>query len=301
MTSKAGGLALGVAFCLLAACAGPQAEVEKQEAAQTAYDIGLGALAEGNMPKAISELRKAVENAPQNARYHHALGNAYLRAEETDKAVTEFLRAVELDPRFADAYNDLGAGESHALVGNEQAAVSFTSITPLDVLDALNSNNQMEIFGTYTWAMEQDEVGIQAAANSVANLFKDALNATVANATLPNGDTDALVDLVLDLLFANLGGAITILLSNIPLLGLGDDLLGGAFYVGIGATGTLASLIDVALAGVSVPALPLLGDNLIPPKIVGGGLYTLGGARNFSQAFNGAGGQHTYNFAAGPG
>ncbi len=201
----------------------------------------------------------------------------------------------------SNAYNDLGAGESHALVGNEQAAVSFTSITPLDVLDALNSNNQMEIFGTYTWAMEQDEVGIQAAANSVAALFQDALNATVANATLPNGDTDALVDLVLDLLFANLGGAITILLSNIPLLGLGDDLLGGAFYVGIGATGTLASLIDAALAGVSIPALPLLGDNLIPPKIVGGGLYTLGGARNFSQAFNGAGGQHTYNFAAGPG
>jgi hypothetical protein len=201
----------------------------------------------------------------------------------------------------SNAYNDLGAGESHALVGNEQAAVSFTNITPLDVLDALNSNNQMEIFGTYTWAMEQDEVGIQAAANSVANLFKDALNATVANATLPNGDTDALVDLVLDLLFANLGGAITILLSNIPLLGLGDDLLGGAFYVGIGATGTLASLIDTALTGVSIPALPLLGDNLIPPKIVGGGLYTLGGARNFSQAFNGAGGQHTYDFAAGPG
>jgi type IV pilus biogenesis/stability protein PilW len=109
MASKAGGLALGLALCLLAACAGPQSEVEKEQAAQTAYDIGLGALAEGNMPKAISELRKAVDSAPQNARYHHALGNAYLRGEENDKAVEEFRRAVELDPRFADAYNDLGA------------------------------------------------------------------------------------------------------------------------------------------------------------------------------------------------
>jgi type IV pilus biogenesis/stability protein PilW len=109
MASKARDVALVLALGLLAACAGPQSEVEKQEAAQTAYDIGLGALAEGNMPKAIAELRKAVESSPNNARYHHALGNAYLRGGETDQAIVEFRRAVELDPRLAEAYNDLGA------------------------------------------------------------------------------------------------------------------------------------------------------------------------------------------------
>jgi len=109
MKREAGMLVLGAALSFLAACAGPQAEIEKQEAAQTAYDIGLGAIVENNMPKAISELKKAVENAPQNARYHHALGNAYLRAEDLDKAIGAFRRAVELDPRFSDAFNDLGA------------------------------------------------------------------------------------------------------------------------------------------------------------------------------------------------
>lgn len=109
MRRRAGRLVLGAALAFLAACAGPQAEVEKQETAQAAYDIGLGALVEGNLPKAIGELQRAVENAPQNPRYHHALGNAYLRAGETDKAIAAFRRAVELDPRFSDALNDLGA------------------------------------------------------------------------------------------------------------------------------------------------------------------------------------------------
>jgi Tfp pilus assembly protein PilF len=99
---------LGLMLGLLAACAGPQSEVEKQEQAQAAYDIGLGALAEGNMAKAVSELQKAVEQEPRNARYWHALGNARLRADENTKAVEAFRRAVELDARFSDAYNDLG-------------------------------------------------------------------------------------------------------------------------------------------------------------------------------------------------
>ena len=198
-----------------------------------------------------------------------------------------------------NAYNDLGAGESRVLQGNERAKVTFSGVKPLDVLDVLNANNKMEVFGTYTWAMEEDEVGIQSAANSVADLFEDALNATLAPATLPS-DEAAIVDLVLDLLFDNIGGAITILLSNIPLFGLGDDLLGGAFYVGLGATGVLGSGIDAVLGSFSIPVLNLLGDNMIPPKIVGGGLYTMTGSKNFTQFFSGADGTHEYTFNAGP-
>jgi hypothetical protein len=198
-----------------------------------------------------------------------------------------------------NAINDLGPGQSSALTGAQQATATWNNIVPLDVLDALNPSNKLTVFGTYTWAVEQDTVGIGSAANSVANVFRDALNATLATAALPS-DSNALVNMVLDLLLRNAGSAINIALANIPLFGLGDDLLGGAFYIGLGATGTLASVLDGIVATTAVPTLNLLGDNMIPPKIVGGKLYTLSGPKTFTQAFTGAGGKHTYTFQSGP-
>jgi hypothetical protein len=198
-----------------------------------------------------------------------------------------------------NAINDLGPGQSSALTGAQQATATWNNIVPLDVLDALNPSNKLTVFGTYTWAVEQDTVGIGSAANSVANVFRDALNATLATAALPS-DSNALVNMVLDLLLRNAGSAINIALANVPLFGLGDDLLGGAFYIGLGATGTLASVLDGIVATTAVPTLNLLGDNQIPPKIVGGKLYTLSGPKTFTQSFAGAGGQHTYTFQSGP-
>jgi Tfp pilus assembly protein PilF len=63
---------------LVAACSGPEAETARQEAAQPHYEIGLGALANNNLSKAISELRIAAQEDPANPRNHYALGNAYL-------------------------------------------------------------------------------------------------------------------------------------------------------------------------------------------------------------------------------
>jgi hypothetical protein len=200
-----------------------------------------------------------------------------------------------------DEMASLGVGESHVLSPGEQAKVTFSNVAPLDVLDALKPSNKMEIVGTYTWAAESDLINsLGTGANGVAAIFKDALNSTLASATLPNGDTNALVTLILNLLFNNIGSAFGLIASNIPCLGLCDDVLGGAVYIGIGATGTLGSLIDTALSSATIPSLTLIGDNSVPPNIVGGGLYTLTGAKNFHQPFNGAGGQHTYDFTAGP-
>jgi len=196
-------------------------------------------------------------------------------------------------------FENVGPGSSRTLTGEQQAPVAFNGIAPLDLLDALNPSNKLTVFGTYTWAMEEDFVAVGGSAQSVANIFQDALNSTLASSSLPS-DSNALVNMIINLLFNNLGSAVNLLLANIPLLGLGDDLLGGAFYVGIGATGVLGQAIDAALASASIPTLNLLGDNMIPPKIVGGGLYTLTGAKNFTQVFNGADGQHTYSFTAGP-
>ena len=108
MTRGVRWLVIGLAMTVLAACGGPEAERARQDSALMHYDIGVGALADNNFSKAISELEIAVQEDPQNARGYHALGSAYLAAQQTDRAIVAFRRAVELNPRLSDAYNNLG-------------------------------------------------------------------------------------------------------------------------------------------------------------------------------------------------
>jgi Tfp pilus assembly protein PilF len=98
-------IVLGVT--VLAGCASMD-PAQREESAQGHYDIGVGALATNELPRAVAELEAAVREAPQNARYHYALGNAYLMNLQPDPAVRTLVRAVELDPRYSDAYNALG-------------------------------------------------------------------------------------------------------------------------------------------------------------------------------------------------
>ena len=100
---------LGLLAGALTACAGPQGDLARQESARSHYDIGLGALAENNLKKAIGELQIAANEDPRNPRIHYALGNAYLRNRQFDEAIASLKQAVEMNPRLSDAYNDLGA------------------------------------------------------------------------------------------------------------------------------------------------------------------------------------------------
>ncbi|MFI5339596.1 MAG: tetratricopeptide repeat protein [Candidatus Methylomirabilales bacterium] len=100
---------LGLLVGALTACAGAEADRAQQQSARSHYDIGLGALAENNLPKAISELQIAAKEGPQNPRNHYALGNAYLRNRQFDEAIASLRQAVEMNPRLSDAYSDLGA------------------------------------------------------------------------------------------------------------------------------------------------------------------------------------------------
>jgi type IV pilus assembly protein PilF len=100
---------LGSLVGALAACSGPEAELAQQASARTHYDIGLGALAEHKIAKAISELQTAVKEDPGNPRNHNALGYAYLQNRQIDDAITSLRRAIELNQRLSDAYNNLGA------------------------------------------------------------------------------------------------------------------------------------------------------------------------------------------------
>lgn len=186
--------------------------------------------------------------------------------------------------------------QTRTLTGGQQAKVTFNGVKPLDVLDALNPNNKMDVVGTYTWAVEEDHINsLSGGAGSVANIFKTALNSTLAAGSLPSGDAGALLDLVFDALFDNIGTPFNLIVSNIPCLGLCDDVLGGAVFVGVGATGALAQIIDQAAGSFTIPNIniPLVD---VPPDVQGGGLYTMGGPKNFTQSFSGADGRHTYTF-----
>jgi hypothetical protein len=195
----------------------------------------------------------------------------------------------------SNAVNSLGAGQSATLTGNQQAAVNFGGITGLDVADLLNPENHLEVVGVYTWANEQDTVPIGQAATGTAAVLKDALNSTLATADLSNFDASAIVNLIFD----NLGSAFGIVSGNIPLFGLGDDNLGGAIYVGIGAQGTLGDLINSVASSFVIPNINIPIVDL-PPDINGGGLFTLNGNKTFTQSFSGSGGRHTYQFSATP-
>ena len=192
----------------------------------------------------------------------------------------------------SNAVNSLSAGQSRTLTGAQQSAATFGGIQGLDVIDILNPDNHLEVFGTYTWALEQDTIPVGQGAVGTANVLRDALNATLAVGTLPS-DASAIVDLIID----NLGAAFQVLSANIPIFGLGDDILGGALYVGIGATGTLGDLINEVLATTTIPAIAIPVVE-VPPDIVGGGLFTLSANKTFTQSFSGAGGRHTYQFSA---
>jgi hypothetical protein len=181
-------------------------------------------------------------------------------------------------------------GDTKILTGNEQNAATFNNITPLDVLDLANTNNHLEVIGVYTWASEEDLVGNGVAADAVADLLVDALNATLAAGSLPS-DASFIVDLILD----NIFGALGLVAQNIPLLGFGDDVLGGALYIGVGATGALASIIDGTIA--TAPPITFNSPVTVPPDVVGGGIFSLGGPKTFTQTFSGADGTHTYGFS----
>lgn len=204
------------------------------------------------------------------------------------------------------APQDIPAGTTVDPVGDAAGGkVTFGGVQPVDLLDLANTNNHLEVFGTYTWATEEDQFGLGVAADTVANLLKDALNTTLATSDISGLDAQAILNTILNSLFANIGGTFVIGLQNIEnwfggwgLGDLSDDTLGGAVYVGIGAHGVLGSTIDGLLGGVTIPNIDLPVNP--PPSIKGGGIYTMTGAKNFTQTFTGEGGSHQWWMTSGP-
>ena len=194
------------------------------------------------------------------------------------------------------ALQDVPAGATRSLNASQAGTITWANHKPLDIIDLTNSSNKLEVVGVYSWAAEEDFVGIGPAANATADVLRDALNATLAAGNLPS-DASLIFDLILD----NILGALGLLAQNIPLLGLGDDTLGGGLFIGIGAKGTLGTIIEE-----SIGSAPPITFNIplvtLPPDIQGGGFFAttgnVGAGKNFTTSYSGADGRHTYNYRA---
>jgi hypothetical protein len=199
----------------------------------------------------------------------------------------------------------LKAGQSHNYSGNEQAPVTFTDVAMPDLLD-LAQGAKLEIVGVWAWKVEDD--GILAAsvndiADAIAPAITSALNQTLAKTSLPS-DANQIVSAILSAIgnlgfFQLFGTVFTGLMNNLNISS--DDVVGSAMYVGVGASGTLSSIISTAASGISFPAIAI-PSLTVPPDIGGGAIFSLGsGAKTFSNSYTNAGvdGQHTTTYSFG--
>jgi len=198
-----------------------------------------------------------------------------------------------------------GEGQSYNYAGAEQAAAVFSGVALPDLAD-LAQGAPIEIAGVWAWKVEDD--GILAAnvndiAAAIVPAIVAALNQTVAIASVPqdsNQIVNAIIGAIGNLGFFNLFSTVfTGLLNNLNISS--DDVVGSAMYVGIGSSGTLASIIDGVTGSVAFPsvAIPTL---VVPPDIGGGAIFSLGtGTKTFTDASTNPGvqGQHTTTYTFG--
>lgn len=196
------------------------------------------------------------------------------------------------------APQDVSEGTTIQVSDAAGGRVDFTGVKPVDLLDLANPSNKLEIVGTYTWASEEDSTGLGWVADDIAGILKDGLNSTLATASLDNLDAQV----ILDLIFSNLGAVFSIGLQNFMDIDLGlgdlsDDVLGGGMYVGIAARGTLGSSMNSLLSSVQIPGIDIPLVN-IPPSIDHIGLYTFSSSKTWTHQFSGQGGKHTWVMTA---
>jgi chitodextrinase len=170
----------------------------------------------------------------------------------------------------------VGDGQSVVVTGGQRAAHDFNNVKLLDVPDLLNSSNHLELVGSWTWAMEKDDVGVAGLADSVASVLKNTLNTIVASGSIPS-DTNQLVSSILGNFGTVFNLVAGVLFDSIP--GLPDDAIGSNFYIGVGAKGALSDIINATLPSVPFPTvqIPIF---TVPPDIGGGHLFSLGNTTN---------------------
>jgi len=78
-------------------------------AAKENYEAkGDAAYQQADYKKAVKEFKKAVKQAPNEARLHYKLAQAFFKKGELDEAMAEYIRTTNLDPNHEGAYQFIG-------------------------------------------------------------------------------------------------------------------------------------------------------------------------------------------------
>ena len=75
-------------------------------------DVASDALNKGQYDVAISEMRKALAENPEDAVVHNSLGGALAATGRTVEAIAQYRKAAELSPEYPDAHNNLAGALS---------------------------------------------------------------------------------------------------------------------------------------------------------------------------------------------
>ena len=95
----------------------PAEREEAWEAAQTGAEL----IAEGELDRAVSELKALVERDPNNEYGHFHLGSAYFELKDYPRALSAYVRALELAPGYLGAM--INAGHTLRMLGRYEQAI----------------------------------------------------------------------------------------------------------------------------------------------------------------------------------
>ena len=94
---------------LLVSCSSSKGENPDSKKSEYCFKLGTNCYLDQDIPCALTELYKAIEFDPRNAKAHHMLGFIYMGRRQHSEALKHMSLAVELDPKFHEARANLGA------------------------------------------------------------------------------------------------------------------------------------------------------------------------------------------------
>ena len=125
--------------------------------------LGMIALAEGNVDDALVALERACETSPHFPHLHRRIGNAYLKAGRLEEAEAALRRSIDIDPGQASAFRALSVtyARQHRYEEAAEAALSAIGLQYTFPVAHYSLGVALMRLGEYARAAEAFEVAVQ--------------------------------------------------------------------------------------------------------------------------------------------